>query len=181
MKTTFFYNYQFLFPLIFLLIGLSVLVRKKPLIINYRWFFLLMIIIILPTFQIISFSSIGVGSILPILFIGYFYYFMRGFMILGANGDDLQKAFMSVLAEGNYEFEQTFTSIKIKEPALEMSIAFQSWIGTGQIRIKNKADKETFYKIMNQLKNKEIKTNLIMPIFYILFGLIMLYMDLFII
>lgn len=102
---------------------------------------------------------------------------MKGMMVLGADGDDFQKNFIEVLSEENYEYEQTFTSIKIKEPALEISIAFQSWLGNGQIRMKNKENKETFDKIISQLKTKTIKTNLFIPIFYILFGLIVLSMN----
>ena len=103
---------------------------------------------------------------------------MKGVMVLGADGDDFQKAFISVLTEGNYKFEQTFTSIKIEEPNLEISIAFQSWIGSGQIRMRNKENKETFNNIIAQLKLKEIKTNLIMPIFYIAIGTLLLVMEL---
>ncbi len=40
---------------------------------------------------------------------------------------------------------------------LEISIAFQSWVGSGQIRMRNKENKETFDKIITQLKTKEIK------------------------
>ncbi len=51
-----------------------------------------------------------------IAFIFYFYFIMKGVMVMGADGDDFQKAFISVLTEGNYKFEQTFASIKIAEP-----------------------------------------------------------------
>jgi len=182
MDYSLFLNLQrFLLPLFFIAIGLAVLVRRQPLIINYRWFFLFIILILaLPSFHILT-KSTDLRSFFPlflfILLFGYIYYMMKGMMVLGADGDDFQKNFIEVLSEENYEYEQTFTSIKIKEPALEISIAFQSWLGNGQIRMKNKENKETFDKIISQLKTKTIKTNLFIPIFYILFGLIVLSMN----
>lgn len=177
-----FFNLQrFLMPLFFMAFGLAVLVRRQPLIINYRWFFLFILLILaLPAFHILTIST-DLRSFFPltlfVLLFGYIYYFMRGMMVLGADGDDFQKKFIEVLSEENYDYEQTFTSIKIKEPSLEISIAFQSWLGNGQIRMKSKENKETFDKIISQLKTKSIKTNLFIPGIYILFGLVILFMN----
>lgn len=182
MNHTLFFNLQrFLIPLFFIAMGLSVIVRKKPVIINFRWFFLfIVLILVLPATDIFS-TSTNLRSFFPlILFVmvfGYMYYFMKGVMVLGADGDDFQKKFTEVLSDENYEYEQTFTSIKIKEPALEISIAFQSWLGNGQIRMRSKENKETFDKIISQLKIKSIKTNLVIPIFYILFGVMIFFMN----
>ena len=182
MNHALFFNLQrFLLPLIFIGIGLAVIVRKQPVILNYRWFFIfIVLILILPATDSFS-TSTDLRKLLPLFLFaavfGYIYYMMKGVMVLGADGDDFQKKFTEVLTEENYEFEQTFTSIKIKEPALEISIAFQSWLGNGQIRMRSKENKETFDKIISQLKTKSIKTNLIIPIFYILFGVVILSMN----
>jgi len=103
---------------------------------------------------------------------------MKGVMVMGVDGDDFQKAFISVLTEGNFTFVQTFTSIKIMEPILKISIAFQSWVGSGQIRMSNKQNKETFDEIITRLKTKEIKPNLNMPILYMIIGAMLLVMEL---
>ena len=176
---------RFLMPLFFIAIGLTVLVRKQPLIINFRWFFLFIVLLLILPASDISYSSTdllrkSLPLLLFVILFGYMYYFMKGVMVLGADGDDFQKKFTEVLTEENYEFEQTFTSIKIKEPALEISVAFQSWLGNGQIRMRSKDNKETFDKIISLLKTKSIKTNLIIPLFYMLFGVVILLMNLFI-
>jgi hypothetical protein len=175
---------RFLMPLFFIGIGLAVLVRKQPVILNYRWFALFIVsMLVLPAIENFSFSS-DLKTFLPhllfVLLIGFMFYMLKGMMVLAADGDDFQKKFIEVLTEENYEFEQTFTSIKIKEPALEISVAFQSWLGNGQIRMRSKENKETFDKIISQLKTKSIKTNLIIPLFYMLFGVVILLMNLFI-
>lgn len=172
---------RFLMPLFFVGIGLTVLVRKQPFIINYRWFLLFFVLMFLPALNLSSRSIDLTNSLTSIFFVvllGYMFYTMKGQMVLGADSDDFQKKFIEVLSEENYEFEQTFTSIKIKEPALEISVAFQSWLGNGQIRMRNKENKETFDKIIHQLKTKSIKTNLIIPIFYIVIGVLMLCLNL---
>ncbi|HLG33630.1 MAG TPA: hypothetical protein VI757_02015 [Bacteroidia bacterium] len=169
-----------LFALLVIGMGLTVIIRKKPLFVNYRWFLLLFILLFSQPFvtQLSRpFDSSNLLSlVLFLVFIGYMTYIMRGVMVIGADAEDFQNTFLRTLTEGNYQFEQSMTSIKIKEPELEMSVAFQSWVGSGQIRMKSKDNKETFNKIISQLRTKDIKTSLIMPIFYILIGGIILAM-----
>ena len=168
--------------LFFILMGLTVLIRKKPMIYSHKWLILIFtVLFLIPTIKSFSYPINMMTIIFPLmilLFIFYFYFIMKGVMVMGADGDDFQKAFVSVLNENNYKFEQTFSSIKIAEPILEISIAFQSWVGGGQIRLRNKENKETFDKIISQLKTKEIKPNLIMPIIYLVFGALLLFMKL---
>lgn len=164
----------------FIVLGLIVFIKKKPLIISYRWFAIIYLAIFIP--QIIRmFDMINRDPLMYILLMamyivlfGFLYYVMKGVMIFGANGEGFQKAFIETLQSLNLEFEQTFSSIKIKEPELELSIALQSWIGTGQIRMKKKTNEELFSTILHELRAKDIKSNLITPIFYILIGFLML-------
>lgn len=166
-----------------MLMGFSVLINRKPLILNYKWFFLFMILVFIQPCIIIFQRPIVVSSFFPVILfgvvLGYMYYLLRGYMVIGADGDDFQKAFTATLTEGNYEYEQTFSSLKIKEPPLEISVAFQPWTGSGQIRLRSKEHKETFDKIISSLKTKDIKLNRIIPYFYIILGLLILGITLF--
>ena len=173
----------YVFPLLFIGIGLYVLLLQKPVILSYKWTFAVIpLVFIIPV--LLDFShplSIRTfhpfSLIIPIIFFFYFYFIKRGYMVLGADGDDFQKAFIETLQEENLEYEQTFISIKIKEPALEMSIAFQTWVGSGQIRLKSRKNKQTFDRIISHLKTKTIKPNLIIPILYLLIGIVLILMQ----
>lgn len=172
---------NYIISLSFLFIGLLVLIRKKPIIFSDRWFAYLLALMSLETI-IAGFSypiemTTMIFPIFMLVFLYYFYFISKRVIIIGADGDDFKTAFISVLTEGNYKFEQTFTSIKIAEPILEISIAFQSWTGSGQIRMRNKENKETFEIIIAQLKIKEIKTNLIIPIVFMVIGGLFLAME----
>jgi hypothetical protein len=78
------------------------------------------------------------------------------------------------LKNNKYEFEESISSIKIKNPEVEFAIAMQSWIGTIQIRYKGMSNPEILKEIMHDLKNMEIKTNILFPVFSLSVGIIIM-------
>ena len=155
-----------------------VLVRRKPLIIDFKWSLLFMVLIFVTisynSLFIIRGSSVIIPLILIIVVIVYMYFSRNGYLVIGANGEDFYNALVDLLNQSNYEFERTLTSIKIKEPILEISIDPNSVSGSGLIKIKNQENVETFNEIIKQLKNKNIKTKLAVPIFNIVFGVLLI-------
>jgi hypothetical protein len=99
---------------------------------------------------------------------------MKGYIIYGVDGKDFQSKLIETLQNNKYEFEESLSSIKIKNPEVEFSISMQSWIGTVQIRPKGMADKEILKEIMHDLKNQEIKTNILYPIVSLIGGIIIM-------
>jgi hypothetical protein len=163
----------------FLSMALFVFFRRKPLIFNSRWFLVIMILCFLPQILMsvqLSFKDQSFMDILPILMycalIAMFIVIMKGFSIYGVDGNDFQRAFIECLTDKNYEYEQTLSSIKIKNPEIELSIAIQSWIGSAQIRRKGKGNHDVLNDIIKQLRTKEIKVNILFPIFYLISGVI---------
>jgi hypothetical protein len=162
----------------FLSMALFVFLRRKPLILNSIWILIITILCFLgpmlmsaqTTFKhpsFIGFLPILMYSVLIVMLIVT----MKGFMIYGVDGTDFQRLFIECLKDKNYEYEQTLSSIKIKDPELELSIAIQSWVGT--VQVKSKGNHEVLNAIINQLKTKEIKANFIFPIFYLLTGILL--------
>lgn len=164
---------------IFTGMALFVFLRKKPLILNSVWMLIVMCLCFLP--QIISSIEILIKypsfiGILPILMfavlIVWFVFIMKGYTIVGVDGSDFQKLFIECLNDKNYDFEQSLSTIKIKNPEIELSIAVQSWVGTAQVRYKGKANRNVLKSLMIDLNQKDMKANYIFPIFYALIGLL---------
>jgi hypothetical protein len=99
---------------------------------------------------------------------------MKGYIIYGVDGKDFQLKLIETLQNNKYEFEESLSYIKIKNPEVEFSISMQSWIGTVQIRPKGMADKEILKVIMHDLKNQEIKTNILYPIVSLIAGVLLI-------
>lgn len=181
-------NYlNFLFVVLFIvsflliLMALYTFVCKKPLIIKSVWMTILFALCFLP--QIITSVILFIEDpdfshiLLSLLFIGmivWFTFMMKGYIIYGVDGKDFQSKLIETLQNNKYEFEESLSSIKIKNPEVEFSISMQSWIGTVQIRPKGMADKEILKEIMHDLKNQEIKTNILYPIVSLIGGIIIM-------
>lgn len=164
--------------LAFLSMALFVFVRRRPLILDSRWMLVIMVLCFLPQILMsvqMCFNHPSFMDVLLILMycvlIVWFVIMMKGFTIYGADGTDFQRLFVESLNDKNFEYEQTLSSIKIKNPELELSIAIQSWVGTAQVRYKSKGNHEVLDDIIKQLKTKEIKANFMFPVFYLLIGL----------
>ncbi|HAY71110.1 MAG TPA: hypothetical protein DCX89_04410 [Saprospirales bacterium] len=165
--------------LFFIWMGLYVFLLRKPLILNSIWMLVLIGLSMLPIILstvVMFFESPSIISALPFLMfvvlLIWYVFILKGYTILGVNGSDFQKRFIECLEDHQYVFEQSFSTLKIKDPEIEMSIGVQSWLGTAQIRSKSKANREVLLNLISDLKRKDIRTNYLFPIFYIIIGLL---------
>jgi hypothetical protein len=164
----------------FISMGVYVLVCKKPLIFDARWMLAMVMIIFTPqvinsllnfkSFEHISFFT----PVMYIVLIIFMIFTLKGFIIYGVNAEDFQIKFIENLKRLGFEYTESFSKIIIKEPALEINIALQSWIGSGQIKLKGKHNKIEFHKLIKSLKKTDIKSNNLAPIFYIIIGILIL-------
>ena len=181
-------NYlNFLFVVLFIvsflliLMALYTFVCKKPLIIKSVWMTILFALCFLP--QIITSVILFIEDpdfsyiLLSLLFIGmivWVTFMMKGYIIYGVDGKDFQLKLIETLQNNKYEFEENLSFIKIKNPEVEFNISIQSWVGTVQIRSKSMAGQEILKEIMHDLKNQEIKTNILFPIISLIGGIIIM-------
>lgn len=165
--------------LFFIWMGLYVFLRRKPLILNSIWMLVVISLSVLPlilsTLEMF-FEYPSIMSALPFLMfvvlIIWYVFILKGYTILGIDGTDFQNKFIECLNDHQYDFEQSFSTLKIIDPEIELSIGVQSWLGTAQIRSKTKANREVLINLISDLKRKDIKTNYLFPIFYIIIGLL---------
>jgi tetratricopeptide (TPR) repeat protein len=192
-------RYRGLFPVVlgaisaaFIVIGLGVLLRKKPLMFSSKWMFALMLVCFSPQlFMLFVIPSSpgdqhGIGLVLikwliPLMFtvlLIFLWLQMQGYVLFGISDKSFRKALLSVLDELNLERQEELSLIRIPAAQLGIQIAIQSWMGTGQIKSKSKSGKQAFQQIIDGLKKRfargEVETNNVTPVIYIVLGIIML-------
>ncbi len=117
----------------FIGMALYIFFHKKPIILNSIWTVIMMYLGFIPVMlssveMLFSHPSLtGFFTVLMFIFlIIWAIYNMKGYMVYGADGSDFQKYFIECLNDKHYEFEQSLSSIKIKNPELELFIGVQS-------------------------------------------------------
>ncbi len=181
-----FYLVLFLTLAVFMLsIGLKVLLKKKPIFIHTRW------LLILAAF---AFSPMAINSIvllikmgLPpkslfllfnlliyILIVSMFSFAFKGYSFIGVTQDSFIEGLHVALNKLNIKFEETLSCIKFLEYDSQLQVSIQPWMGTAQIKVKGKEDKQLVDSILSEMnvffQNSGMKTNKIIPVFYVLMG-----------
>jgi len=102
---------------------------------------------------------------------------MKGFMAIGISDDSFRNALHYSLNQNQIQFEEQLSLIKLTGLNAELQVAVQSWVGTGQLKLKKSKDKYLLAKLVSSINDYYI-SNAITPnnttsIFYIVMGLFM--------
>lgn len=179
-------------------IGLWGLTKKRPLVFPARqlmWFILAMYVpatiqsfVPFFTFSGRSESSIfnsGFWIFFPVfqvvmmvLLIYVFWRQMTGYMIFGVSDDTFRNALTSALNKLNLPFQETISKIKLTGIDADLQAAVAAWMGTAQIRIKQREHVHYTKEIANAMdeyyKANAVKVNNIAFIVYLLLGILMI-------
>ncbi|WOH38470.1 hypothetical protein RI844_04400 [Thalassotalea fonticola] len=173
----------------FLYIGIKVIVSKRPLLFPSKIFFIFMLLAFSPQF-IMSFERfasptfLDMGIILyisPLMFVvilAFMWIQMKGYMAIGISDNSFRNAIHYSLNKNQIEFEEQLSLIKLTSIKSELQVAVQSWVGTGQLKLKKSKDKDLMFNLISSINeyytSNTIKPNNITSIFYIVMGGFML-------
>ena len=156
-----------IFPLIFcvmalffLAIGLRGIISRKPFLISLRWSFLLILLGFTPSLLLaIPFSGFGGGGSLwmiqwispAILLVGsiFLYFALKGYVAMGVTDVSFREGLLTSLAKLNLPYEETLGSIKLPTIGADLQAAVQSWIGTAQLRMKQRQFNPVLKDVVN--------------------------------
>ena len=173
----------------FLFIGMRVVLTKRPYFMSSRYFFVFMILAFSPQFVstawMITKDLPGNANIIfylnPLLFIfllAFLWIQMKGYMAIGVSDDSFRDALTFSLNKNNLPFEEQLSIVKLTSIDAILQVAIQSWIGTGQIKLKRSKGANVLPQIVSGLDDyyaeNDIKPNNITPVFYIIIGIFML-------
>ena len=178
-----------LMSIFFLIIGVKVVLTKRPLFISSRYFFAFTVLGFSPQFvNTAVLLSKGVPTNLsiillmsPIVFICLLIFFwlqMTGYIAIGISDDSFREALHFSLKKNELAFEEQLSAIKLTSINAHLQIAIQSWIGAGQLKLKKKNDKSVLPQIISGMNDfyieNDIKPNNITSAFYTIMGIFML-------
>jgi hypothetical protein len=146
----------------FVAIGLRGIVSKKPFVISARWSFILVLLAFAPgMLQFAEFPRIVGGSgtlgmlvalrwLMPIMLIVvviFLYLTLRGYTAFGVTDISFREGLLHSLKKLNLPYEETLSAVKLPTLGADLLVAVQSWIGTGQLKMKQRQ----FSKVLSDI------------------------------
>jgi hypothetical protein len=176
--------------LFFLVIGLRGIVTKKPFLISARWLLFLILLGFGPgILQAVSLSTSGDGSgtltalrwMIPtvlIVVLAFLSFTMRGYIAFGVTDVSFREGLLASLKKLNLDHEETMSFLRLPTIGADLQVAVQSWIGTAQIKMKQRQFRRILVDIVNNMNeyyhNSAIsKMNLTSCIFYVVMGVLL--------
>ncbi|MCG8622494.1 MAG: hypothetical protein MJE68_10940 [Proteobacteria bacterium] len=171
-------------------IGLRGILTKKPFVISNRWFLatILVAFIPLPVILVPFLSASGSGSdihfmkwLIAILcglvlsVILMVWYSLKGYIIYGVTDVSFQEALLAALEKLQLPYEESLSAIRLTSIQADLQVSVQSWMGTGIVKVKQRAHRSAFREIVNTMneyfRTSSVSTNMIPCIFFLVIGI----------
>ena len=180
-----------LMALFFLVIGLRGIVLKKPFVISSKWMLIVVLLGFTPSVMM-SIPASGLGDhrahvtifhlLIPavLIIVGIFLFLaLKGYTAFGITDVSFREALMAALTKLNLPYEETLAAVKLPTIGADLQVAVQSWIGTGQLKMKQRQFGTVLRNIVSGMneyfqRGENLKVNLTCCIFYVLIGVFLL-------
>ncbi len=184
--------YDVVFPIVFgiaaiffLVIGLRGILTKRPFVISQRWFLSIMFAVFIPTilqslllrlpngFNLINWlNPLMFGFILLMMC-----YQMRGYSAYAVTDTSFREALIEVLQKLQLPYEESLSLIRLTSIEADLQVSVQGWMGTGFIKIKQRAHGSVLKEIANEMNEhfriSSVPTNMITCVFLLVMGVFM--------
>jgi hypothetical protein len=182
--------FPFLFSVMasfFLVIGLRGIVSKKPFLISARWLLALVVLGFSPAMlQAVMFPRIAAGSVMVeairwlspavlIVVLIFLCFTLRGYSAFGVTDISFREGLLHSLTLLNLPYEETLSAVKLPTLGADLQVAVQSWIGSGQLKMKQRQFNTVLRDIVKGMNGyyqsgAVSKVNLTCCIFYTVLG-----------
>ena len=124
-------------------VALKVILGKHPVVLNMRWLFVLMCILLLPNFfspifLIHSRDGSGLVSWMgPVIAVGalsIMWFHWRGFLVLGISSKGFKEELFAAAGKLGMTLEESLGSVRIKDTGEVIQVSVQSWAGSAHLR-----------------------------------------------
>ncbi len=176
-----------------LAIGLRGLVTKRPFLFSARWFLLGMLLIFLGPlgtlfprpfpasrpFEIVDWLPLLLFPVMAVVF----WLQMRGYLAFAVTGKSFRDGLLAALEKLQLPYEESLSSIRLTSVEAELQVAVQSWMGSGQIKVKPGRHGPLLKKIVQAMKEhfrtSAVETNMISCAFFLIFGIFAILMPMY--
>ncbi len=175
----------------FLVIGLRGVITKKPFLTSAHWLLALVLLGISPAmFQALMLPRIAVGSemvgairwlspAILIVVVIFLCLTLRGYIAFGITEISFREGLLHSLRKLNLPYEGTLSAVKLPTLGADLQVAVQSWIGAGQLKMKQRIFSTKLREIacgMNEYYRSGAvsEVNLTCCVFYTIIGVFLL-------
>ena len=181
--------YSVLFPIVFgvmaiffLGIGLRAILTKRPFLVSNRWLLSMMFVLLVPGI-IVSFRSLSdniMNWVHPLLFgaiLLMMWYQLKGYVAYAVTDASFREALLAALQRLQLPYEESLSVIRLTSVDADLQISVQSWMGTGTIKVKQRAHRSVLKDVVNAmneyLRTSPVSTNFISCVFLVVAGAVM--------
>ncbi|MCY3553535.1 MAG: hypothetical protein OXH39_24020 [Candidatus Poribacteria bacterium] len=173
-----------IFAVFFFVIGLRGILTKRPFLISSRWLLLVMFIGLVPAILIPVFlpgdSSFIIKWLNPAIFtllLVMMCFALRGYVAYAVTDTSFRDALLTSLQKLDLPYEETLSTIRLTSVEVDLQVSIQSWMGSGQIKIKQRGHSSLLKKIADAMNEhfrvSSADTNLTACIFFLVMGILM--------
>ena len=181
--------YSVLFPILFgmlgvffLIIGLRVLLTKRPFLVSNSWLlstlFALFVLMIFYTLLILGgdFRS-WAYLILGVAWLVIMWYQLKGYVAYAVTDASFREALLAALQRLQLPYEESLSVIRLTSVDADLQISVQSWMGTGTIKVKQRAQRSVLTEVVKAMNDyfrmSSVSTNMITSVFMVVLGVVM--------
>ncbi len=167
-----------------LTIGLRGLLTKRPFLFPAWWLFLfIMPMFLSPMVTLYPFSWLSqTMDWIPLLMLLIMAVFMwiqlKGYLAFGVTERSLREGLLAALEKLQLPCEESLSSIRLTSLGVDLQVAIQSWMGSGQIKVRKGHHgpllKEIVQAMHTHFRTSAVETNMISCVLYLILGIMML-------
>ena len=168
-----------------LVIGLRGLVTKRPFLFSARWLLLFVLAMFLPPLvtvfprPFLSPRPLQMMDWLPLLMFPIlavvFWLQMKGYLAIAVTGKSFRDGLLAALEKLQLPYEESLSSIRLTSVEAELQVAVQSWMGSGQIKVRPGRHGPLLKKIVQAMKEHfrtaAVETNMIFCVIFLVIGI----------
>ena len=171
---------------VFLLgIGLRGFLTKRPFLFSAKWLLLFMVVVFLgpivtlipspfPFSRPLQFTNWLPILMFPVMAV-FFWLQMRGYLAFGITGTSFREGLVAALEKLQLPYEESLSSIRLTSVEADLQVAVQSWMGTGQIKVRQGRHGPLLEKIVQAMNERfrasPVETNMISCVFFLILGI----------
>lgn len=189
---------EILLGLFCLVLGIRIFRSQRPIFISARHYFMFICLaflprLLMPVIDYFFWKDMPAGDLglppvfsimnvllflMPLVVLVLFWFQMQGYIVFGISGDSFRTALHDALHRYNIPFEEQLSTLKLTSLDTDLQISAQFWLGTGQIKLKNRRQGQVLEKIVQGLNTyyaeNKVAVNKLTAIFDVIFGVLLL-------
>lgn len=181
--------YSVLFPItagimaiFFFGIGIRAILTKRPFLVSNRWLLSMFVVVLVPSIVLSLKSFPGeimnwTSSLLLVVVLVMMWYQLKGYVAYAVTDTSFREALVAALQKLQMPYEESLSVIRLTSVNADRQVAVQSWMGTGTIKVKQRAHRSVLKEIvpvMNEYyRTSAVSTNFVSCVFMVVAGVIM--------